>query len=76
MKIKTSYEGMTATKQYLSVHFRLEVGGSLVRHSMVKVAISEIDPEVLARVLDTHTRRLLLITWAADQELLPWDDEE
>lgn len=73
MQIKTAYSGMTLTARYLTVHFKLEVGGTLVRASELKIKIDDLPGELLAEALDKHTRRILLEVWGRD-DLLPGID--
>lgn len=73
MKIKTDYEGMTLTDKYLTIHFKLEVGGTLVRHSTVKVRAGDLPEDLLLQALDRTARRKLIEIWS-DEPLAPWDE--
>lgn len=74
MKVKTEYQGMTATAQYLTVHFRLEVGGSLVRASQVKIRLDQIPEGLVLEALDRVARRKLIEIWSGEQLPAPWED--
>lgn len=75
MKIKTKYTGMTATPRYLSVHFQLEVGGTITRASQVKISVDDLPQEVILSALDRMARRKLMEVWSG-QDIIPWDIAE
>lgn len=73
VKIKTEYQGATVTARYLTIHFRLEVGGTIVRASQVKIAIDQLPFDEMEQAMDRLVRRKLLEAWS-DEPLPPWDE--
>lgn len=61
--VKTSYQGLILTDQYLQVHFNVG-NGSWVRHQHVKVPISEFLTDEMTQAIDKHVRRRLIEIWS------------
>lgn len=73
MKIKTAYTGSTLTARYFTIHFKLEVGETIVRSSEIKIAVDEIPEDLFSEVLDKIARRKLIEIWASE-DMLPGID--
>lgn len=61
--IKTSYDGLICTEQYLSVHFKVG-NGSWIRHSTVKVPLRELLTDEVTQMIDRHVRRRMIEIWS------------
>nr|CRY96796.1 hypothetical protein [uncultured prokaryote] len=72
MKIKTQYTGMTSTPRYLTIHFKMSLGDSIVRASQVKIRVDDLNSEVMLEAVDRQARRKLMETWSG-QDIIPWD---
>lgn len=62
-KIQTSFQGLTATDAYLTVHFAVGNGGWL-RHAAIKVPIGDLLTDEVTQALDRHVRRRMLEIWS------------
>lgn len=73
-KIQTSFQGITVTPSYLTVHFAVGNGGWL-RHAAIKVPMTELLTDEVTQALDTHVRRRMIEIWS--QEPVPdlFDEE-
>lgn len=75
MKIKTQYTGMTSTPRYLTIHFKMQIGDTIVRASQVKIRVDDLSSEVMLAALDRQSRRKLMEVWSG-QDIIPWDVAE
>lgn len=64
MKIK--YEGMKATRKYLTVYGRLEHGGA-IRFVSIPIPVTQLDAGALEDSLDAKVRLDLLAIWSAER---------
>lgn len=64
-KMKVSYQGIIVTEQYLSVHFAVG-NGVWLRHSTVKVPLSELLTDQVTQAIDRHVRRRMIEIWSEE----------
>lgn len=78
-KVKTSYQGLIVTQEYVQVHFNVG-NGSWMRHEHVKVPLNEFLTDEITQALDRKVRRRLIEIWSEEQvptlldDQPPWED--
>lgn len=74
MKIRTTYQGVTSTNQYVTIHFHLEVNG-VSRAATVKVPLLMMGGDDWDQAMDRAARRMLIEAWSGEpigEMLPPW----
>lgn len=76
-RVKTSFQGVTCTAQYVTVHFAVS-NGVWTRMSTVKVPLNELLSDEVTQALDKHVRRRMIEIWSdtpvPDLFSPPWDE--
>lgn len=78
-KVKTSYQGLIVTQEYVQVHFNVG-NGSWMRHEHVKVPLNEFLTDEITQALDRKVRRRLIEIWSEEKvptlldDQPPWED--
>lgn len=62
-KISTMYQGLTATSEYVTVHYQVG-NGNWIRFASVKIPIADLMTDTVTRALDRHVRRQLIEQWS------------
>lgn len=73
-KVKTSYQGLIVTDQYVQVHFNVG-NGSWMRHEHVKVPLGEFLTDEVTQALDRKVRRRLIEIWSEEHVPSLLDDQ-
>lgn len=74
-RISTSFQGITVTSSYMTVHFAVG-NGSWLRHSEIKVPINELLTDEVTQAVDKHVRRRMIEIWSGEQIPGLFDDEQ
>lgn len=78
-KSPTRYEGVTLTDEYLTVHFRMEIG-TAPRFVSVKIPVGDLAKVGVVPAIDKHVRAQLARVWQLEDQQLqqvlpPWETQ-
>lgn len=78
-KMKVSYQGLVVTTTAVVIHFAVG-NGVWLRHSTVRVPLSEMMTDEVTQALDKHVRRRMIEIWSDEpvpdlfDGQAPWED--